>query len=43
DLPNLLLTPHTAWASRAARQRLINEIGANVAAFLGGTRRNRVV
>ncbi len=43
DLPNLLLTPHTAWASREARQRLIAEIGANIAAFAGGERRNRVV
>jgi len=42
DIPNLLLTPHTAWASRAARQRLIDEIGANIRAFAKGTERNRV-
>jgi len=42
DLPNLLLTPHTAWASRAARQRLIDEIGANIRAYVAGTARNRV-
>ncbi len=42
DLPNLLLTPHTAWASREARQRLLNEIGANIDAFFAGTARNRV-
>ncbi len=43
DLPNLLLTPHIAWASREARQRLIAEIGENIRAFLTGASRNRVV
>ncbi len=42
-LPNLLITPHVAWASRAARQRLIGEIAANIRAFLDGRPRNRVV
>jgi len=42
DLPNLLLTPHTAWASREARQRLLDEIGANIGAFFASTARNRV-
>ncbi len=42
DIPNLLLTPHTAWASREARQRLLNEIGANIDAFFAGKARNRV-
>jgi len=42
DIPNLLLTPHTAWASREARQRLIDEIGANIRAFAKGAERNRV-
>lgn len=39
----LLLTPHIAWASRESRQRLIEEIAANVAAFRKGKKRNRVV
>jgi glycerate dehydrogenase len=39
----LLLTPHIAWASRESRQRLINEIAFNIAAFYSGRRRNRVV
>ena len=43
DIPNLLLTPHVAWAAREARQRCIDEIAANVQDFLGGGRRARVV
>ncbi len=39
----VLLTPHIAWASRESRQRLVNEIGANIAAFKMGKRRNRIV
>lgn len=43
ELPNLLLTPHTAWTSRESRQRLIHEIAANIRAFYNGESRNRVV
>ena len=43
DLPNLLLTPHVAWAGQPSRQRLLEEIAANVRAFLAGEVRNRVV
>jgi len=43
DLPNLIVTPHTAWSSREARQRCIDEMAANVVEFLRGGRRNRVV
>ena len=43
DIPNLIVTPHVAWAAREARQRALDEIAANVAAWLGGERRNRVV
>jgi glycerate dehydrogenase len=39
----VLLTPHVAWASRESRQRLIEEIAANIAAFFQGRKRNRVV
>ena len=42
-LPNLMITPHIAWASQASRQRLINEVGKNIEAFYQGERRNRVV
>jgi glycerate dehydrogenase len=43
DLPNLILTPHTAWAAREARQRALDEMTLNVEAFLAGGRRGRVV
>jgi len=43
DIPNLLLTPHVAWAAREARQRCLDEIAANVQDFLNGGRRGRVV
>lgn len=43
DLPNLIVTPHVAWASREARQRLIDQVAANVREFRAGGRANRVV
>ncbi|MBV6423817.1 MAG: Glycerate dehydrogenase [Steroidobacteraceae bacterium] len=42
-LPNLIVTPHVAWAARESRQRGLDEIAANVADFLAGGRRRRVV
>jgi glycerate dehydrogenase len=30
DIPNLILTPHVAWASRAARQRLLDAVATNI-------------
>lgn len=39
---NLIITPHTAWASRESRQRLINEIAKNIKAFQHGQARNIV-
>ena len=42
DIPNLILTPHTAWASREARQRLLDEIAQNITAFRQGRARNCV-
>lgn len=43
DIPNLILTPHVAWGSHEARQRVIDEVVLNIRAFLGGECRNRVV
>jgi len=43
DGPNLIVTPHIAWATIDARQNAINELAANVKAFLDGKKRNRVV
>jgi glycerate dehydrogenase len=42
DIPNLIVTPHIAWASREARQRLIDEVAENIAAYQEGKVRNRV-
>ena len=42
SLPNLLVTPHIAWAGINARQTLVNEIAANIRAFLDGRPRNVV-
>jgi glycerate dehydrogenase len=42
-IPNLILTPHIAWAAREARQRCIDEMAANIRDFLRGGRRGRVV
>jgi glycerate dehydrogenase len=35
--PNCVFTPHIAWASLAARRRLMDIVAANVASYLGGT------
>jgi glycerate dehydrogenase len=43
EIPNLVVTPHIAWASRESRQRLVDEIGKNIRAFLIGEARNRIV
>ncbi len=40
--PRLVVTPHMAWASRPARQRLVQEVADNVAAFTRGEPRNVV-
>jgi glycerate dehydrogenase len=40
---NCVITPHLAWATRAARQRLLETAVANVAAFLSGKVLNRMV
>jgi glycerate dehydrogenase len=43
DIPNLLVTPHIAWAAYEARQRAVDELALNVEDFLRGGRRGRVV
>jgi len=42
ELDNLIVTPHTAWSAREARERLLKEVEENIAAFLQGRDRNRV-
>jgi len=39
---NLLITPHIAWSSRTARQRLIDEVASNIRAYLSGQPQNIV-
>jgi glycerate dehydrogenase len=39
---NCIITPHIAWASKAARERLLEAVVANVRAFLEGDPRNLV-
>lgn len=39
--PDAFITPHIAWATREARQRLMDVASANVAAFIAGTPRTR--
>ena len=42
DSGNLVVTPHIAWASTEARQRLVREVYLNIEAFLRGEKRNIV-
>jgi len=42
DIPNLIITPHIAWASRESRQRLLDEVAGNVRAYVQGAPRNVV-
>jgi glycerate dehydrogenase len=42
DIPNLIVTPHIAWAAREARQRCLDEMAANVEDYLRGGHRGRV-
>ena len=41
--PNLIVTPHIAWATDTARQNAIDELAANTRAFLAGKQRDRIV
>ncbi len=42
EIPNLILTPHHAWASPESRRRLLRETEKNITAFLAGAPRNQV-
>lgn len=42
DIPNLIVTPHTAWASRESRQRAVDIVAANIRGFLKGKAQNVV-
>ncbi len=43
EIPNLIVTPHIAWASREARQRLVDGVAQNIRAFVDGKPRSRIV
>lgn len=42
NIPNCIITPHIAWATKEARERLLKEAAENIKAFLGGNYRNVV-
>lgn len=42
SIPNLILTPHIAWASHQARQRLVDKLAENLTAFISGKPINTV-
>lgn len=41
--PNFILTPHVAWASHSAMQRLADQLIDNIEAFVAGREQNRLV
>lgn len=43
ELPNLLLTPHVAWGSDSAIQKLTHILIDNIRAYMNGEQQNRVV
>lgn len=44
DLPQLLITPHTAWSSCRTRQALVDSVAGNIRSFLEtGEASNRIV
>jgi len=42
DIPNLIVTPHNAWASRSARQAALDQLAEVIRAFGAGAPLNRV-
>jgi glycerate dehydrogenase len=42
ELDNLVVTPHTAWSTREARQRLIDSTAENIRAFMDNNPQNIV-
>ncbi len=41
-IPNLIVTPHSAWASREARQRIVHMTAENIKGFITGKLRSVV-
>ncbi len=42
DVPRLIVTPHSAWGSREARQRIVDQMCENAAAFFAGAPKRQV-
>ncbi len=42
EVKNLILSPHSAWSTYEARQRLIDDVALNIKAYLSGEKRNLV-
>lgn len=42
DIPNLIVTPHVAWAAVEARQRMVDALARNIAGFVTGDIINQV-
>ncbi len=42
NVPNCIITPHIAWASKESRMRLIQQVADNIAAFIEGRPQNVV-
>ncbi len=36
DIPRLIITPHNAWGSREARQRIVGQLAENARGFFAG-------
>ncbi|HBP2154685.1 TPA: glycerate dehydrogenase, partial [Pseudomonas aeruginosa] len=36
DIPRLIVTPHNAWGSREARQRIVGQLAENAEAWKAG-------
>jgi glycerate dehydrogenase len=43
ELDNLVVTPHIAWSTREARERLLLQVAENISAFFEGNPRNLIV
>lgn len=43
DIPNLIITPHSAWGSIEARQRILDQTIENIKAFRAGDTLRRIV
>lgn len=41
--PNLIITPHTAWAPLSTRRRLLEIVSNNIRGFLNGKPQNKIV